>query len=102
MPDVVITANDLRPLQPDLAARVEEEIREAVAQSEETGTLACRIAEKRGERGALVAVQIEGNEWTVSFSVTSPTAAGEVRAEARRALRDRGRRSPNYRRSTRR
>jgi hypothetical protein len=49
-----------------------------------------------------VVVAIEGNEWAVSFSVTEPTAAGELKAEARKALRDRGRRTPNYRRSVKR
>jgi hypothetical protein len=101
MADVVFTSNDLRDYQADLAARLEDEIREAVAESTETGTLQCRITEKRGARPQVV-VAIEGNEWAVSFSVTEPTAAGELKAEARKALRDRGRRTPNYRRSVKR
>ena len=102
MPAVtVFTANDLRDYQPEVAARLEEEIREAVDEGTEEGTLECRITEKRGER-AMVVVLIVGDEWQVTFSVSAPPVAGEVKSETRRALRDRGRRTPNYRRSSRR
>jgi hypothetical protein len=49
-----------------------------------------------------VVVLIEGDQWSVTFSVSAPPAAGEVKSETRRALRDRGRRTPNYRRATKR
>jgi hypothetical protein len=99
--EAVFSANDLRDYQPELAARLEEEIREAVAEGTEVGTLQCRITERRAER-AMVVVLIEGDQWTVTFSVSAPPAIGEVKSETRRALRDRGRRTPSYRRSTRR
>lgn len=99
--ETVFSANDLRDYQPELAARLEEEIREAVAEGSEIGTLQCRITEKRAER-AMVVVLIEGEQWSVTFSVSAPPVAGEVKSETRRALRDRGRRTPNYRRGSRR
>jgi hypothetical protein len=99
--EAVFSANDLRDYQPELAARLEEEIREAVAEGTEVGTLQCRITERRAER-AMVVVLIEGDQWTVTFSVSAPPAIGEVKSETRRALRDRGRRTPSYRRSTKR
>lgn len=98
---VVFTANDLRDYQPEVAARLEDEIRDAVGEGTEEGTLECRITEKRAER-AMVLVQIDGDAWTVTFSVSAPPVTGEVKSETRRALRDRGRRIPNYRRGTRR
>ena len=99
--ETVFTANDLRDYQPEVAARLEEEIREAVNEATEEGTLECRITEKRAER-AMVVVLIEGSEWQVTFSVSAPPVVGEVKSETRRALRDRGRRTPNYRRGSRR
>ena len=99
--ETVFSANDLRDYQPELAARLEEEIREAVAEGSEVGTLQCRITEKRAER-AMVVVLIEGDQWSVTFAVSAPPVAGEIKSETRRALRDRGRRTPSYRRSTRR
>ena len=99
--ETVFTGNDLRDYQPEVAARLEEEIREAVAEGTEVGTLQCRITEKRAER-AMVVVVLEGDQWSVTFSVSAPPVPGEVKSETRRALRDRGRRVPNYRRSTKR
>jgi hypothetical protein len=100
-PTVVFTANELKTYQPDLAARVEEEISEGAAASSEEGTLHCRITERRAERAHIV-VQLEGQGWSVTFTVTVPLAVGEVRLETKKSLRDRGRRVANYRRSTRR
>jgi hypothetical protein len=98
---VVFTSNDLRAFQPDLAARIEEEISDGAAASSEEGVLTCRISERSTER-AHIAVHLEGQGWIVNFSVSVPPAAGEMRLETKKALRDRGRRVANYRRSTRR
>ena len=103
MADVVFVANDLREFQPELAARLETEVSEGAGDEPDQpeGPLECRIHERHVER-AQVAVTIEGAGWRVTFSVSVPPVAGEVKMEARRALRDRTRRTPHYRRSTRR
>ena len=103
MAAVDFIANDLRELQPDLAARLETEVSEGAADEPDQpeGPLECRIHERHVERPQ-VAVTIEGTGWRVSFSVSAPPVIGEVKMAARRALRDRTRRSPYYRRSTRR
>jgi hypothetical protein len=62
--------------------------------------LECRIVERHAERPQ-IAVHIEGKDWVVSFSVTTPAAAGELKMATKRALRDRGRRAP-YQRGSRR
>jgi hypothetical protein len=100
---ITFTANDLREFQPDLAARLETEISEGAAEEPDQaeGPLECRVHERHAER-AQVAVTIEGTGWRVSFAVSTPPVAGEVKMETRRALRDRTRRQPNYRRSSRR
>jgi hypothetical protein len=98
---VVFKSNDLRTYQPELAARIEEEISDGASASSEEGVLTCRITERRAER-AHIAVHLEGQGWIVTFSVSVPAAAGEMRLETKKALRDRGRRVANYRRSTRR
>jgi hypothetical protein len=100
MPKVVFTTNDLRELQPDLAARLEDEVRDGAADEPADAALECRIVERRAERPK-IAVHIEGKDWVVSFAVTAPPAKGELRLETKRALRERGRRIP-YQRSTRR
>lgn len=100
-PSVVFTANDLTTYQPELAAQMEEEISDGAAASSEEGTLRCRITERRAQR-AHIAVHLEGQGWVVNYSVTVPPAVGEMRMETKKALRDRGRRVPNYRRATRR
>jgi hypothetical protein len=100
MPKVVFTTNDLREYQPQLAARLEDEIREGAADEPEDAALECRIVERRAERPQ-IAVHIEGKDWVVSFAVTTPPAAGELKLETKRALRERGHRRP-YQRSTRR
>jgi hypothetical protein len=100
--DVTFVANDLRDLQPDLGVQIEDEVRDGVKDSDETGLLECRISERRdGERGH-VQVHLEGQGWAVAFAVTTPVAEGEVKVETRRALRDRTKRNPYYRRATRR
>ena len=58
-PTVVFTANELQTYQPDLAARVEEEISDGAAASSEEGTLHCRITERRTDRAHIV-VLLEG------------------------------------------
>ena len=61
------------------------------------------ITESQLERWrAGTTVLIEGDQWSVTFSVSAPPVTGEVKSETRRALRDRGRRVPNYRRTTKR
>jgi hypothetical protein len=100
MPKVVFTTNDLREYQPELAARLEEEVRDGAADEPADAALECRIVERRAER-AQIAVHIEGKDWVVSFAVTTPPAAGELRLETKRALRERGHRRP-YQRATRR
>ena len=100
--EVVFVANALRDFQPALADRLEEEVRAGIEAAEESGRLECRIAERHENDRALIQVHIEGTGWAVSFAVTEPAAGGEIRVETRRALRDRTRRNPYYRRSTRR
>lgn len=100
--DVVFVTNALREFQPELAARVETEIVEGAGTSDDAGPLECRVTERDQDGRTLVAVSLAGQGWMVSFTVSQPPAAGEVRLETRRALRDRGRRSPTYRRATRR
>ena len=105
MPDpgvVAFVTNDLRAYEPALAARVETEIAEAVGASEDAGSLECRVTERDHEGRMRIAVNLVGKDWTAGFTVSQPPAAGEVRMETRKALRDRGRRVPNYRRSKRR
>jgi hypothetical protein len=100
--EVAFVINDLREFQPDLAARIEAEIVEGAGTSDDAGPLECRVTERDQDGRARVAVSLAGQGWMVSFTVSQPPAAGEVRMETRKALRDRGRRSPAYRRSTRR
>ena len=100
---VVFVINALREFQPDLATQVEAEIVEGAATSDDAGPLECRVTERDQEGRTLVAVSLAGVEgWMVNFTVSQPPAAGEVKMETRKALRDRGRRSPSYRRATRR
>jgi hypothetical protein len=100
MPKLVFTANDLREYQPDLAARLEAEVRDGAADEPADIALECRILERHAERPQ-IAVHIEAKDWVVSFAVTTPPAAGELRLETKRALRERGRRVL-YQRATRR
>lgn len=100
MPKLVFTTNDLREYQPDLADRLEAEVRDGAADEPADTALECRIVERHAER-AQIAVHIEAKDWVVSFAVTQPPAIGELRLETKRALRERGRRVP-YRRATRR
>ena len=100
--DVTFVVNQLRDLQPELASRVEEEIILGAGTSDDAGKLECRVTERDQGGRTLIAVQLTGHGWLVSFTVTPPFVAGEVKMETRKALRDRGRRKPNYRRATRR
>ena len=100
MPTVLFTTNELREHQPELAARVEEEIRDGAADEPAETALECRIVERTAERSKIT-VHIEAKDWVVSFAVTAPPAKGELRLETKRALRERGRRVP-YERSKRR
>lgn len=100
--DVAFLVNELKRHQPALAARLEAEIIEGAAASEDAGGLECRVTEREQDGRALVAVHLAGQGWMVSFSVSTPPVIGEVKMETRKALRDRGRRSPSYRRATRR
>ena len=100
--DVTFVVNELREFQPELAERVETEIVEGAGTSEDAGRLECRVTERDQGGRARVAVSLAGQGWTVSFTVSQPPAAGEVKMETRKALRDRGRRVANYRRSSRR
>jgi hypothetical protein len=98
--EVAFVVNDLREFQPELAARVEAEIVEGARTSDDAGALECRVTERDQDGRARIAVSLAGREgWMVSFMVSQPPAAGEVRMETRKALRDRGRRSPSYRRA---
>jgi hypothetical protein len=99
---VVFVVNELQQHQPALAARLETEIAEGAATSEDAGRLECRVTERVQDGRALVAVHLAGQGWMVRFSVSVPPVAGEVKMETRKALRDRGRRTPSYRRATRR
>lgn len=100
---VSFVVNDLRAYEPALAARVESEIAEAVLASDDAGSaLECRVTEREQDGRARITVSLVGKDWKAGFTVSRPPAAGEVRMETRKALRDRGRRVPNYRRSKRR
>ena len=96
--DVVFVVNALRERQPELAARLEAEIVAGAETSDDAGALECRVTERQQDGRALVAVNLAGQGWMVSFSVSDPPVTGEVKMETLRALRDRGRRTPNYRR----
>ena len=100
--DVAFLVNELRDFQPELAARIEEEIVEGAGTSDDAGRLECRVTEREQDGRNSIGVQLAGQGWMVSFSVTAPFVAGEVKMETRKALRDRGRRTPNYRRATKR
>jgi hypothetical protein len=100
MPKLVFTTNDLREFQPDLAAQLEKEVSDGAADEPADTAMECRILERHAERPQ-IAVHIEAKDWVVSFSITTPAAAGELKMATKRALRDRGRRGP-YQRSTRR
>ena len=100
--DVAFLVNDLRAFQPDLADRVETEIIEGAGTSDDAGPLECRVTERDQDGRAQVAVSLTGHGWIVSFTVSQPPAKGEVKMETRKALRDRGRRTPRYRRPARR
>jgi hypothetical protein len=96
MPNVVFTTNDLRESEPELADRLEAEVRDGAADEPADSALECRILERHAERPQ-ISVQIEGEDWVVSFAVTTPAAAGEMKMATKRALRDRGRRAPDPR-----
>ena len=100
MPKVVFTANDLREYQPELAERLEAEVRDGAADEPAETAMECRILERQAERPQ-IAVHIEGKDWVVSFAVTTPPVAGELRMATKRALRERERRA-SYPRATRR
>jgi hypothetical protein len=100
MPKVVFTTNDLREFQPDLADRLENEVRDGAAEEPADSALECRILERHADRPQ-ISVHLEGKDWVVNFAVTTPAAAGELKMATKRALRDRGRRGP-YQRATRR
>lgn len=100
--DVSFLVNELRDFQPDLARRVEAEIVEGAATSDDAGRLECRVTERDQDGRTMIAVSLAGQGWMVSFAVSTPFVTGEVKMETRKALRDRGRRTPNYRRATRR
>ena len=100
MPKLVFTTNDLREFEPELAARLEKEVRDGAEDEPADSALECRIVERHAERPQ-IAVHIEGKDWVVSFAVTTPAAAGEMKMATKRALRDRSRRAP-YQRGTRR
>ena len=100
--DVTFTVNQLRDLRPELAVLVEEEIVLGAGTSDDAGALECRVTERDQGGRTLIAVQLTGQGWMVTFTVTPPFVAGEVKMETRKALRDRGRRKPNSRRATRR
>jgi hypothetical protein len=100
--DVVFVVNTLRERQPELAARLEAEIVAGAGTSDDAGALECRVTERQQDGRALVAVNLAGQGWMVSFSVSDPPVTGEVKMETLKALRDRGRRSPSYTRATRR
>jgi hypothetical protein len=99
---VAFVVNELRAFQPDLAARVEAEIVDGAATSDDAGPLECRVTERDQDGRTRIAVSLAGQGWMVGFTVSQPPAAGEVKSETRKALRDRGRRTPQYRRATRR
>ena len=69
MPKLVFTANDLREFEPELAARLEKEVRDGAADEPADSALECRIVERHAERPQ-ISVHIEGKDWVVSFAVT--------------------------------
>ena len=87
MPTVVFTANDLRQFEPDLAARLETEVRDGAADEPAESAMQCRILERPAERPQIT-VHLEGADWALSFAVTTPAAAGELRVATKRALRE--------------
>ena len=100
---LAFVVNDLRDYEPALAARIESEITEAVRASDDAGgILECHVIERDHRGRTRIAVTITGRDWKAGFTVSQPPAAGEVRMETRKALRDRGRRVPHYRRPKRR
>ena len=100
--DVAFVVNELRAFQPALATSIETEIVEGAGTSDDAGALECRVTERDQDGRTRIAVSLTGHGWMVSFTVSQPPATGEVRMETRKALRDRGRRSPRYQRATRR
>jgi hypothetical protein len=100
MPKLVFTTNDLREFQPDLADQLEKEVSDGAADEPADSAMECRILERHAERPQ-ISVHLEAKDWVVSFSVTTPTAAGELKLATKRALRDRGRRGPYQRATTR-
>ena len=87
--EVAFVVNELREFQPELAARVEAEIVEGAGTSDDAGPLECRVTERDQNGRTLIVVSLAGQGWTVSFTVSQPSAAGEVRMETRKVLRDR-------------
>ena len=93
MPKLVFTTNDLREFQPDLADQFEKEVSDGAADEPADTAMECRILERHAERPQ-IAVHIEAKDWVVSFSVTTPAAAGELRVATKRAPRPRRPGSP--------
>jgi len=89
MPKLVFTTNDLREFQPEFAAQLEQEVSDGAADEPADTAMECRILERHAERPQ-ISVHIEAKDWVVSFAVTTPAAAGEMRMATKRALRDRG------------
>jgi hypothetical protein len=88
MARVTFTANELQASDPDLARRLESEIKQAAARSEPHSVMECRILVDRDldGRAARVRVQFERPGWVKSFGVSLQQPLSDVRQAAEGVL----------------
>jgi len=90
MPDVIFTANELRPRDELMADRLEREIREAAAPFRDSQPLQCRILVEMGFEPASsrIRIQFERPGWVKSFGLPAEHALADVRRATGVILRD--------------